>query len=234
MKSTYNLKSDLAGIICQYVKEKRQTGFKFERQGKLVWLWPLAHRDGAPLALRLIRLKGKTKCKGSRRRQDVYLLSNVFDEKQLSRSAAAEIYRRRWGVEVFYRSFKQTLDQRKLRSRAPGPAQQELHWALTSLLLLGLMSVQGMVQKNIAPFRLSVGGALRVVRRAMSSFSVWRYSGDLRMCLCKCLRDSYQRKVSKRSRDWPHKKQELPPGAPKIRRAKPEEISCAQRIYHVA
>jgi len=32
MKSTYDLKSDLAGIICQYVKEKRQTGFKFERQ----------------------------------------------------------------------------------------------------------------------------------------------------------------------------------------------------------
>ena len=32
MKSTYDLKSDLADIICQYVKEKRQTGFKFERQ----------------------------------------------------------------------------------------------------------------------------------------------------------------------------------------------------------
>ena len=32
MKSTYDLKSDLADIICQYVKEKRQTGFKFEKQ----------------------------------------------------------------------------------------------------------------------------------------------------------------------------------------------------------
>ena len=32
MKSTYDLKSDLAGIISQYVKEKRQTGFKFEQQ----------------------------------------------------------------------------------------------------------------------------------------------------------------------------------------------------------
>jgi integrase/recombinase XerD len=32
MKSTYDLKSDLKDIICQYVKEKRQTGFKFEQQ----------------------------------------------------------------------------------------------------------------------------------------------------------------------------------------------------------
>ena len=32
MKSSYDLKSDLAGIISQYIKEKRQTGLKFERQ----------------------------------------------------------------------------------------------------------------------------------------------------------------------------------------------------------
>jgi integrase/recombinase XerD len=32
MKSTYDLKSDLAGIICQYIKEKKNTGFKFEGQ----------------------------------------------------------------------------------------------------------------------------------------------------------------------------------------------------------
>ena len=32
MSSSYDLKSDLAGIICQYVKEKKQTGFKFEQQ----------------------------------------------------------------------------------------------------------------------------------------------------------------------------------------------------------
>lgn len=32
MKSSYDLKSDLAGIICQYVKEKKKTGFKFKKQ----------------------------------------------------------------------------------------------------------------------------------------------------------------------------------------------------------
>ena len=32
MSSSYDLKSDLAGIIGQYIKEKKQTGFKFEKQ----------------------------------------------------------------------------------------------------------------------------------------------------------------------------------------------------------
>ena len=32
MKQSYDLKSDLADIICQYVKEKKQTGYKFEQQ----------------------------------------------------------------------------------------------------------------------------------------------------------------------------------------------------------
>jgi len=209
-------------------------GFEFERQGNTVWLWPLAQREQAPLRLRLIRLKSKTRGKWSRKRQEVYLLTNVFDQEQLSEPEAAEFYRRRWGVEVFFRSFKQTLDQHKLRSRAPRQARQELHWALTALLLLGLMSVQPMVQKDIDPLRLSVADALRVVRRAMSSFSAWRYRGDLRVLLGKSLQDQYRRHRSKQARDWPHKKHESPPGAPQIRRAKPEEIICAKRIYNVA
>ena len=32
MSSSYDFKSDLAGIIGQYIKEKKQIGFKFEQQ----------------------------------------------------------------------------------------------------------------------------------------------------------------------------------------------------------
>lgn len=212
----------------------RDLGLEVERKGRRVWLWPLARRDQAPLELRLIRLKSKTRCKWSRSRREVYLLTNVFEESRLSEEQAAQLYRMRWGVEVFYRSFKQTLEQRKLRSRAPAPAGEELHWALTALLLLSLMSVQTLVQQGIDPLRLSVSDALRVVRRAMSSFSVWRYKGDLRVRLCKSLKDQYRRHGSKQARDWPHKKSESPPGAPKIRPAKPEEILCAKRSCNVA
>ena len=44
-------------------------------------------------------------------REDVYLLSNVFEPEKLSAEIAGRFYKMRWGVEIFYRSFKQTLNQ---------------------------------------------------------------------------------------------------------------------------
>jgi IS4 transposase len=39
-----------------------------------------------------------------------------MDSDKLSEEAAVDIYRRRWGIEVFFRTLKQTFDRRKLRS----------------------------------------------------------------------------------------------------------------------
>jgi len=207
-------------------------GCDFEHKGQIVWLWPQSKREQPPLKLRLIRLK--VKAKYSRSRQDVYLLTNVFDTERLSDSIASQFYQRRWGVEVFYRSFKQTLDHHKLRSRSPHQAQEELHWALTALLLLGLMGVDGLVRKNRDPLSLSMAVVLREVRQAMRSNRYWRFHGDLRVLLYRAVKDNYKRKNCKKARDWPHKKNEQPPGVPKIRSAKINEIACAQRNYNVA
>ena len=53
MKSTYDLKSDLAGIICQYIKEKKNTGFKFEQQERYLrhfdWFYFYNGYDGINL-----------------------------------------------------------------------------------------------------------------------------------------------------------------------------------------
>jgi hypothetical protein len=196
-------------------------GFDLERQGNVVWLWPQSKRDQEPLKFRLVRLKAKKKY--CRRREDIYLLTNVFEPERLSDEMAAEFYRRRWGVEVFYRSFKQTLEQRKLRSGSPDLAKEELHWSLTALLLLGLMGVDALANKKRDPSRLSVAAALREVRLAMRTNHVWRFRGDLRVLLGQAVKDTYQRQSSKKARDWPHKKKESPPGAPKIRPAKPDE-----------
>jgi len=126
------------------------------------------------------------------------------------------------------------MDQRKLRSCSPELAREELHWALTALLLLGLMSVDALVSKKHDPLSLSVADALREVRFAMRTHRCWRFRGDIRVLLCKAVKDNYKRQSSKKARDWPHKKKESPPGIPKIRPAKPNEITCAKRIYKVA
>ena len=207
-------------------------GFQFEQKGNVVWLWPQSKRNQDPLKLRLVRVKVKTK--DSDQRQDVYLLTNVFDSERLSDELAGKLYKMRWGVEVFFRSFKQTLGHRKLHSRSPEMAQEELHWALTALLLLGLMSVDGLANKGRTASNLSVANALGKVRFAMRTNRRWRFSGDLRVLLADAVKDSYKRRGSKKARDWPHKKKESPPGAPKIRPAKPDEIACAKRSYRVA
>lgn len=207
-------------------------GFKCQQRGKIVWLWPQSKRDQEPLKLRLIQVKAKAK--HFPRKQTVYLLTNVWDTERLSDEVAGVFYKRRWGIEVFYRSFKQTMAHRKLRSGSPALAREELHWSLTALLLLGLMSVDALVSRQNNPSRFSVAKALGTVRFAMHTPRRWRYRGDIRILLAQAVKDTYSRSSSKKARDWAHKKKESPPGAPKIRPATAEEIACVKRSYKVA
>jgi hypothetical protein len=206
-------------------------GLEVKTDGEVVWLWPDAKRRGneLPLRLRLIRVQPKCNAK-----HPVYLLTNVFDRSRLPDRTAAVLYRMRWGVEVFYRSYKQTLEQRKLRSDAPQQARWELHWGLTALLLLGLMSVEAIVAKGKDPLSLSVAAALRHIRQAMRTSRRWRCQGDLRVQLASAVKDDYQRPSHKAARDWPRKKKEPPPGVPHIRPATRTEARKAQKLRSVA
>jgi hypothetical protein len=199
-----------------------------DSDGQTVWLWPQDQRRTPPLKLRLIRLKRVT-----RRKREVCLLTNVFDRQRLSDETAAILYRLRWGVELFYRSYKQTLQQQKLRSGAPQQARWELHWGMTALLLLGLMSVERIVARGRDPLSLSVAQALRAVRQAMSRPCRGRYP-RLGVLLAEAVKDEYQRRSSKKAHDWPHKKNEPPPGTPKIRRATQKESLRAIKTYAAA
>ena len=55
-----------------------------------------------PLVLRLIVIhNGK---------HPVYLVTSVLDQKELSERDVAKAYSLRWGIEVYYRHVKQTLE----------------------------------------------------------------------------------------------------------------------------
>ena len=49
----------------------------------------------------------------------MWLLTNVLDEQQLTAEQAVQLYQIRWGVELQFRTIKQTFGRRKLRSRCP-------------------------------------------------------------------------------------------------------------------
>ena len=205
---------------------------KVQQNGDVVWLWPQGRRDHPPLTLRLIRLGRR---KGSGSQEQMCLLTNVFDRERMSPEIAASLYEMRWGVEVFYRAFKRTLDQHKLRSDAPEQAKWELQWAMMAFLLLGLMTVEGILERGRDPLSMSVAGALRVVRQAMRHPQrCWRRRGDLRVLLAQACKDEYVRTSSKKARDWPHKKKEGPPGLPQMRPATEHESRLAERTCAAA
>lgn len=206
------------------VRLLRELGYaKLEDDG-MVYLWPEKFQKSKqpPLMLRLIVLQRKGK--------KIYLLTNLPVE-QLSDKQAGILYGMRWGVELFYRSMKQTLARRKMFSHAPRQARTELGWTLVGLQLLGLVSVEQIIQSGKDPLSWSVAASLRVVRAAMKDRKPrGSHRGGLLGHLSRAVKDSYKRRGEKKARNWPHKKKQKPPGAPKIHKASEKEIENAQQI----
>lgn len=184
-----------------------------------VYLWPGKRRSRRPLRLRLIVLK-----RGGKR---VYLLTSVLDFTRLSRPMASRIYAARWGLETEYRALKQTMGRRKVLAKTPEPGAMELAGNILALALLVLLAAIVLATRIT---RLSVALALRVIRHAIE---VVRWMGrchQFQALLQTAVKDEYQRHSSKRARDWPHKKKDSPPTAPKLRRLSRQE---RDRIEHL-
>jgi hypothetical protein len=198
-------------------------GWEHEERDGMVYLWPLAHRDSPPVVLRLIVLE--------RDKQKVYLLTNVFDPKQLSDENAGVLYEMRWGIEVFYRSFKQTLHRRRLLSRTPETCLAECSWTMLGLWLLGLLTVTRLVARKLDPLSWSVALARNAVRKAMRA-SVRGGKGRCYLLhdLAAAVKDKYMRRGPKSARDYPRKKREKPPGPPEIQSASPKEVQTAKQL----
>jgi hypothetical protein len=197
-------------------------GWEHEQRDGVVYLWPLKHRDLPPLVLRLIVLR--------RNNQEIYLLTNVFDPEQLSDEEAGVLYEMRWGIEVFYRSYKQTLHRRRLLSRTPATCLAECQWTMLGLWLLGLLTIQRFTAQGVDPLCWSVAMARNVVRRAMHATLRRTRSRRLLHELATATKDAYQRCGPKAARDYPRKKREKPPGPPKIQSASPKEVQRAEQL----
>jgi hypothetical protein len=202
------------------VKLLKDLGYAKVRHG-LVYLWPdaVAAKGLPPLVLRLVVVhNGK---------YPVYLVTNILDAKELSDADVAEIYRHRWGIEVYYRGFKQTFQRRKLRSYKAEHARVELDWAVAGLWAACLYALHC---GRMPPRRLSVAGVLRAFRRAIHHYGVFPKEGlDLATRLSNAVIDNYARK-NKASRDYPRKKQEKPAGAPQVIPATRAQVHRARQI----
>jgi hypothetical protein len=182
------------------VRLLKNLGAARERAG-LVYLWPdnVARQNQPPLVLRLLVFQGP--------RGKVYLVTNVLSERALSLRQARQLYRLRWGVELQFRTLKQTFRRSKLRSRTPENAVVELHWSLVGLSLVQLFAVKEQIRVDSPPAQSSVALALTAIQDSMRN---WGHEVNDPKALARRLRaatkDTYRRTGSKQARYCPDSK----------------------------
>jgi hypothetical protein len=168
------------------------------QRGDLVYLWPknVARKKQAPLILRLLKFHGP--------RGTLYLVTNVLSDRELSLRQAGELYRLRWGVELQFRTLKQTFGRSKLRSRTAENALVELHWSLVGLSLVQLFAVKEQIKVGSPPEHSSVALALSAIRAAMRNWSrIINDPQELTRDLRAATKDAYQRTRPKQGRYRP-------------------------------
>jgi hypothetical protein len=206
------------------VKLLKKLAYARECNG-LVYLWPdrAAKKRLPPLVLRMVVVANEN-------RKPIYLVTDVMSKGKLSDAQMVTIYRKRWGIEVYYRHCKQTFERRKLRSQNPDNAMVELHWSLLGMWAMGLHSHSRLVSQGVLPERISFAGVWRAYRRPMRHYKSPPDPGErMRQLIDRALIDPYKRK-NKSSRDYPRKKQEEAAGPPVIRKATRAQVQQALQV----
>lgn len=207
------------------VRLLRKLGYVREKHGT-VYVWPdRKNQPGShPLAFRLIEShSGK---------EPVYLLTDL-SEHELDDRGVVKVYARRWGVELFYRSFKRTFGRHKLRSASAVNALLELDWSFVGLWALSLYALVQARRDRIPPQRMSCAQTLRCVRRTVRDYThPCTPKTNLVRRLQTALIDDYMR-ADKQSRDYPRRKRVKTPGAPRIRNATAAQQLLANSLRRI-
>lgn len=224
----YDLAAAMLGRGAQFVMRVgsnirllKRLGYVREKNG-IVYLWPekAVRKNQPPLVFRLIVMQGP--------RHPVYLITSVLDGEELSDEQVIEIYKARWGIEVYHRHLKQTFGRRKLLSRSSGNAEIELEWSLLSIWAMGLYASVELHRQEIPLERLSFASVLSAFREMARDYQhAANPRRTLRILLRQSLLDTYDRTGPKGSRDYPRKKKHKQPGPPDIRIATAQQRNQA-------
>ena len=192
---------------------------RLKRRGDVVHCWPeqVQKTGQPPLLLRLIEMQTP--------RGSAWLLTNEFEltEKQIQ-----ELYRARWGVEVFFRTVKQNCGRAKLLCRTPVNVQTELNWTLPGIWSALFLAKRDLLQHQQPPGQLSPTRVMDVFAHALSCV-VLGIATTVKLELHDCLKaDESHRTTSKQSRHYPRKKQPKICGPPKIQLATKQQIIAAK------
>ena len=207
------------------VRLLKKLGFSREYENT-VYLWPdwARKKDLPPLALRAVWVHdGK---------QPMCLITNVLSKERLSDRQIAQIYKARWGIELFFRTFKQTFGRRKLRSHKAEHAQLEAEWSLVALWAVCLLAQREIARSGGDPGQLSPAGAIKAIQKVICHY---RNRPDdpresLEWMFRNALLDDYQRTSSKTARAYPQKRKRERTGVPAIAAASKSQTTAANQF----
>lgn len=189
----------------------------------LVCLWPKEDNDRQPVLLRRVTVMGACGI-------PIVLLTNILDPHVLSDETLQSIYRLRWGIEIHFRTFKQTWNFTKLNSRTPATVLCEQRWRVISMWFLQWLGARALADAGESPRRLSGASLRRAIRARLDDVTSGKRGGMLSTSLSACLVDCYVRTSSKTRRKWPAKRKMKHPTPPKLRTASTTEIATAKQL----
>jgi hypothetical protein len=133
------------------------------------------------LRVRLVRFQVQTR---GFRTQSVIVVTSLLDKKAFPDSAIAELYARRWQVELHFRQLKANLSLDVLRGLTPQMIERELWMHAIAYNLVRALLLEASLTHDVAIERLSFKGALDALLawtdRAIRSR---RHRGLARRCL---------------------------------------------------
>jgi hypothetical protein len=136
------------------------------RSWQETWKKPHRPEDQSPrswkkrpmeLLVRLVRFQVQIR---GFRTQNVVVVTSLLDEKAFPDSAIAELYARRWQVELHYRQIKTNLSLDVLRGLTPRMIERELWMHAIAYNLVRALLLQVSLTHDVALERLSFKGAL--------------------------------------------------------------------------
>ena len=183
-----------------------------------------------PLRLRLLRIRA------GKKKDDVWLLTNVLDGRRLSAVSAATFYRWRWENEGQFRAYKRTLAKMKLVSRTVRLVHREAEGSLLALQLMlaqGVLAVSQRRCPGAAEEVCSPRKVLLTIRQEMYGL-LRRGHATYHERLQQAKRDRRQRTSAKASRVWPRRTPYKSPKPPRVLKLTGQKKAQISRLENAA
>lgn len=185
-------------------KQQPQPGRWYDGE-VIYWTEAAQRQQRPPMRARLIRVRAKKK------KNDVWLLTNVLDRQRLPRDVAAQFYRWRWENEGLFRTYKRTLAKVKLMSRSLALVHREAEGSLLATQLLLAQGACALRTQACSPREVLL--AIREeITRNLGPHRRARF--DKRLANAK--RERRQRTSAKVKRHWPRRGPHKPPKPPRF------------------